>query len=138
MAVRNTMENEVRIIIADGHHAYRNGLKMVVNTMKSLVVIGVFNRGLSLLEALEYQVPDIILMDISIPDIGAVELIRGIKTKHPAVGIIALSMSDEDAYCKLMMDAGANAFLFKGSRAEILEKTILDVMATASGSTELP
>ncbi len=107
--------DKTRIIIADDHQLFRNGLKILINSFPDLEVAGEASNGEEFLRILENTKADIALMDINMPIMDGIEATRkGLKI-CPEINIIALSMYGEEDYYYKMIDAGAKGFLLKDS-----------------------
>jgi DNA-binding NarL/FixJ family response regulator len=118
---------KVRIIIADDHQLFRNGLRMLLNAFPEFDVIGEASNGEECLKILKNCPADIVLMDINMPEMDGVEATRrGIKI-CPGVAVIALSMYGEEEYYYKMVDAGAKGFLLKDSDISEVKEAIIAV-----------
>jgi DNA-binding NarL/FixJ family response regulator len=100
-----------RIVLADDHMLIREGLRRLIEDYHDLEVIGEAGDGLELLSLLDEQVPDLVIMDISMPNLRGVEAAKRIKSKYPAVKVLILSMYRE--YQHQAMAAGADGYLLK-------------------------
>ncbi len=105
--------NPCRIIIADDHVLFRQGLKSVLGARSDLEVIGEAADGLKLLELLDRALPDVILLDISMPNLRGIEAIHEIKKAHPHVRILVLTMHKDKQYLEQAITAGARGYLLK-------------------------
>ncbi len=105
--------NPCRIIIADDHVLFRQGLKSVLGARSDLEVIGEAADGLQLLDLLDRTLPDIILLDISMPNLRGIEAIHEIKKAHPHVKILILTMHKDKQYLEQAISAGARGYLLK-------------------------
>ena len=116
------MTEPIRIIIADDHPIVREGLATVLNQEEDLEVVGQAGNGLdAVAQARELQ-PDIILMDLQMPEMDGVAAIEKIKEESPAIGIIILTTYDTDDYIFRGIEAGARGYLLKDSPpAEVLK-----------------
>jgi DNA-binding NarL/FixJ family response regulator len=121
------MCDDIKIIIADDHHIYREGLKMVAGKLQDVRVIAEAANGKELLAIIEDNIPDIILMDIEMPVMNGIEASRIIKKLYPQVKIIAITMFNEIDYMASIIDAGVNCFLPKNTSREELERAIKTV-----------
>jgi DNA-binding NarL/FixJ family response regulator len=117
-----TIYNEVKIIIADDHDIFLDGLISIFEKEKLFAVIDKANNGLELLECLKTHEPDIILIDIQMPKMNGIEATKVIKEQYPHIGILALSFRDDDDSLIEMIEAGANGYLIKSAKKnEIIE-----------------
>lgn len=102
-----------RIVLADDHILVRQGLKRILGEMTDLEVIGEAGDGLALLKLLEKITPQMILLDISMPNLRGIEAIREIKALHPEAKILILTMHKDKEYLYQAISAGANGYLLK-------------------------
>jgi DNA-binding NarL/FixJ family response regulator len=115
---------KIRIIIADDHQLFRNGLKLLLEASPEFEIAGEASTGLEFLEVLKNCSADIALMDINMPEMDGVEATRkGIKL-CPSMSVIALSMYGEEEYYYKMTDAGAKGFLLKDSDISEVKEAI--------------
>jgi DNA-binding NarL/FixJ family response regulator len=111
----------IRVLVADDHTLFREGLKALLASLPDADVIAEAATGQEVIDkALEHQ-PDVILMDIQMPDINGIEASRKILEKSPHVGILMLTMFDDDESVFSAMRAGARGYILKGAdQAELL------------------
>lgn len=112
---------KIKISIVDDHALFRNGLKILLNTNNDLQVVSEAGNGKEFIESLDKELPDIVLMDISMPVMDGIDATKRTTERYPEIKIIALSMFGEEDYYYKMIDAGAKGFLLKNS--EITEVT---------------
>lgn len=105
--------NPCRIIVADDHALFRQGLKNLLGARPDLEVIGEAGDGLQLLDLLNQSLPDIILLDISMPNLRGLEAVHEIKRAHPRVKILILTMHKDKQYLEQAISAGARGYLLK-------------------------
>ncbi len=118
---------KIRIIIADDHQLFRNGLKILLNAFPEFEVVGEAANGSEFLKILGTTKADIALMDINMPEMDGIEATRqGLKVS-PEICILALSMYGEEEYYYKMVDAGAKGFLLKDSDINEVKEAILTV-----------
>ncbi len=104
---------KIRILLADDHTILRAGLKMMLNAQPDMEVVGEAQDGhQAIQEALKFQ-PDIILMDITMPDMNGIEATRQIKRLLPDVKILMLTMHEHDEYVFQALQAGASGYMLK-------------------------
>lgn len=102
-----------RVVLTDDHILVRQGLRKILEEMADLEVIGEAGNGLELLKLLETITPQMILLDISMPNLRGIEAIREIKTIHPQAKILILTMHNDIEYLYYAISAGANGYLLK-------------------------
>jgi DNA-binding NarL/FixJ family response regulator len=106
---------EVKVILADDHNLFRNGLKLLLSNYDQINVVAEASNGSELLELLEKTPADIILIDIEMPVMNGIEASRKALEKWPNLKIISLSMYGEEEYYYRMIDAGVKGFILKNS-----------------------
>ena len=112
----------INIIMADDHEIFRDGFAVMFRRSTDIKLIAEARNGRQLVTLVEKHNPDIVLTDIKMPDMDGVEATRIITNKFPQVGIIALSMFDDDNLIIDMLDAGAKGYLLKNAhKKEIIE-----------------
>jgi DNA-binding NarL/FixJ family response regulator len=105
----------VRILIVDDHAVVREGLKMILELMSDLSVVGEAKNGREALEQAEALGPDVIIMDIAMPEMNGIEATRMICERLPMARVIILSMHQTNEHIFRAMRAGARAYLLKDS-----------------------
>jgi DNA-binding NarL/FixJ family response regulator len=101
------------IVLVDDHVLFRQGLKRILEERSDLEVVGEVDCGLELLKLLERLVPDLIILDISMPNLRGLEAIHEIKMNHPEVRILILTMHKDKEYLHQALTAGAEGYLLK-------------------------
>lgn len=104
-----------KVILADDHTLFRNGLKLLINNKDDFKVTAEVSNGVELLDALKKDSFDIILLDISMPEMDGFEAATKIKELYPHIPIITLSMFGEEEYYFKMVGIGVKGFLLKNS-----------------------
>ena len=107
--------NKKRIVIADDHALFRNGLKMLIGQNEKYEVAAEASNGKELIGVLEQTEADLILLDISMPEMDGIEAAGIITERFPQIPILTLSMFGEEDYYFKMVTAGAKGFLLKNS-----------------------
>lgn len=122
------MKGKVNIALVDDHKIFRVGLEVLLNGIKDFNVTESFCDGNSFIEGLSQKIPDVIFMDIKLPDKDGVFLTKYVKKEYPDVKVIALTMFGEIEYFNEMIDAGADGFLLKSTDLKELESAVLAVV----------
>ncbi len=107
--------DKIKVLIADDHRVVREGLSAILKTRNNLEVVGEAQDGQEAVEKARALEPDVILMDVSMPRMGGVEATRQIKREFPHIGIVALTMYEEQQYIFDLVRAGATGYLLKDS-----------------------
>jgi DNA-binding NarL/FixJ family response regulator len=114
----------IRVLIADDHALFRDGLRALLASIPDIEVAGEASSGAeALAQALEHQ-PDVILMDIQMPDINGIEATRQILRISPHIGVIILTMFRDDDSIFAAMRAGARGYVLKGADQEVLLRSV--------------
>ena len=126
----NTVENKImKIIIADDHPLFRRGLKHALEEMNDIEVADEANNGEELILLLKDKEPDIVLLDIAMPGKNGLDLLKQLKSDHPKLPILILSVYPEEQYAVRFIKAGASGYLNKESAAERLAEAIRKIVA---------
>ncbi len=116
------MESTIRILIADDHGVVREGLRSVLGSELDMEVVGEAATGKEVVERAAELRPDVILMDIQMPQINGIEATRRILEVDPGVGVVVLTMFEDDDSVFSAMRAGARGYVLKGADpSEILK-----------------
>ena len=118
----------VRIMIADDHAVVREGLRMILEAMGDMTVVGEALDGRDAIEKAQALKPDVIVMDIAMPEMNGIEATRLICEQLPTVKIIILSMHHTNEHIFRAIQAGARGYLLKESAGASVAKAILAVM----------
>ena len=119
---------KARILLADDHQIMRDGLKALLEKHSTIEVIAEAQNGIEALALARQKKPDVIVMDIAMPDINGIEATRQIKSELADIKIIALSMHSDRRFVTEILKAGASAYVLKQAAFEDLEKAIKAVM----------
>ena len=115
-------EKQVRVLIADDHDIVRAGIRMLLDAQPDMAVVGEASNGKEAVEMANTMQPDVVLMDISMPDVTGIEATREIKQTHSQIEIVGLTMHAEDRYFFQLLQAGASGYVVKGAAPhELLE-----------------
>ena len=118
----------VKILIADDHAVVRDGLKMILESHKDMVVVGTAVNGTDAVEQAVALRPDVILMDIAIPELNGIEALRIIVERVPSARVIILSMHNTNEHVFRALQAGARGYIVKESAGSHVVKAIHTVM----------
>ncbi len=107
--------NPVRIVLADDHTVMRNGLRLLLERQPNLKVVGEAADGRQAVALSESANPDVVIMDIGMPNLNGIEAARQIVSHNPRTAIAILSMHSDESYVIRALKAGARAYLLKDS-----------------------
>lgn len=119
----------MELLIIDDHPLVGNGIAMMIQDVSYLRVAGICKSGAEALAALQHFEPDIILLDISLPDTDGLSLCTEIRKTHKKTGIIGLTSTNEAAIISQLLSRGANGYLLKNMEREELLTAIDEVMS---------
>lgn len=114
----------IRIMIADDQELIRESLKVVLDMNPDMEVVGLAENGRRLLEMLSGGAPDVVLMDVRMPELDGVLCTKAVKEKYPEVKIIILTTFDDDEYVYNALKYGASGYLLKGGSMQELSTAI--------------
>ena len=119
----------IRILIADDHRLVRRGIKDILGTASDMAVIGECANADEVLIALQREVPDLLLLDMAMPGLSGVELIRLLVKNFAQIRILVLSMHNEGQFAASALRDGANGYVTKDADPEILLQAVRKVAA---------
>lgn len=115
-------ENAIRIMVVDDHKLFREGLTALLNDAQETAVVGEAGTGAEAVAKASTVEPDVILMDIQMPDMNGIEATRRILTNQPQIGVAMLTMLEDDDSLFAAMCAGARGYILKGAdKAEVFQ-----------------
>jgi len=112
--------SKLRIVLADDHAIVRAGLKAVIGGHPDMEVVGEAANGMAAVERTSELHPDVVVMDVSMPDVNGVEATREIRRRWPGVRVLALTVHEDRSYLRDLTEAGASGYVLKRSAAEDL------------------
>jgi two-component system response regulator NreC len=111
--------NKLRIFLADDHAVLRDGLKALVNAQPDMEVVGEADNGRTAWQKAKELLPDVVVMDISMPEMNGAQATQRLKESCPKIKILALTAHEDKGYLRHLMETGASGFVLK--RAATLE-----------------
>ncbi len=121
-------DSSIKIAIADDHKIFRDGIKMALSGKENLKMLWEAEDGKDMMHKIAIKKPDVLLMDIRMPEIDGINGIELIRKEYDGIKIIVLSMYDDNQMISKMMEMGANAYLTKTTDPEEIYEAILTCM----------
>lgn len=122
--------SETRVLLADDHNVLRQGMAQVLNAQSDMSVVGQARNGVEAVALASKLQPDVVLMDINMPEMDGVEAARRISSQQPKIGVIILTMYRRDEYVFEAIKAGASGYLLKEVE---LDELLASIRAVAQG-----
>jgi DNA-binding NarL/FixJ family response regulator len=117
----------IRILLADDHAVVRQGFKMILAEQPDMEIIGEAGNGREALALAESLKPDIVVMDVAMPELNGIEATRRMRESVPQARVVALSMHKDSVYVREILRAGARGYLLKDSVAADLVSAVRSV-----------
>ena len=114
----------IRILVADDHPAVRDGLVAMLSTQPDFRVVGQASTGSEVITNVEIAQPDMLLLDLEMPELDGVEALRQVTSEHPDVKVLVFTAFDDDERMVATVQAGARGYLLKGSPRDEVFKAI--------------
>jgi DNA-binding NarL/FixJ family response regulator len=124
----------MNVLLVEDHALVRQGIRALLDEEPDITVVGEAGHGREALKLVEELRPDVVLMDLSLPGMGGVELTQHIRKRFPSTRVLVLSMHDSEEYVSRALRVGAAGYVLKQSTSTEL---VLAVRAVAAGSTFL-
>jgi two-component system, NarL family, response regulator NreC len=124
---RRSGMKRIRILLADDHAVVRQGFKMILAEQPDMEIIGEAGNGREALALAESLKPDIVVMDVAMPELNGIEATRRMGESVPHARVVALSMHKDSVYVREILRAGARGYLLKDSIAEDLVSAVRSV-----------
>lgn len=118
----------IRVVVVDDHVLFRQGLIALLDGVAETVVVGDAGTGREAISVIEEVEPDVVLMDIQMPDMSGIEATRVVLNQHPTVGVVMLTMFEDDDSLFAAMCAGALGYVLKGADKD----HVLDMLHAAA------
>ncbi len=125
---------KIRVLLVDDHAIVREGVKMILAKEPDFEVVGEAQDGRQALELVERMKPNVVVMDISMPEMGGIEATQQVKERYAGVNVIALTMHEDESYVFKLLRAGASGYVLKRAAAQDLVQA---VRAAAKGEAFL-
>jgi two-component system response regulator NreC len=112
--------DQISVLIADDHTIVRSGVRMLLEAESDIRVVGEALNGREALELTESLQPDVVLMDITMPEMDGLEATKQLKSRFPHINVLVLTMHRSDDYFFEMLKAGASGYILKGAKTSEL------------------
>ncbi|KEX93025.1 response regulator transcription factor [Pseudomonas umsongensis] len=126
------LPSPIRVALVDDHALVRDGIKALLSVMAPLEVVGEAESGAEAMEMVGRCQPDLLLVDISLPDINGLELTRVLRSQYPSLKVLVLSMYDNYEYVSESLRSGASGYVLKNAPSR---EIIAAIEAISSGGT---
>lgn len=114
----------IKVVLADDHVLVRDGIKALLEDQKGITVIDEASNGIEALEVINQNKPDILIVDIRMPEMNGIEVVREMSKSYKDVKTLVLSMHDSEEYVVQAIQAGADGYLLKGASKEEFLKAL--------------
>ncbi len=122
------MSEPTTVVIADDHPMVRQGLRLTLDDLPGIQVVGEATTGRQAVDLAESLQPDVLIMDINMPELNGIDATRALTRSSPHVNVLILTMFDDDASVFQAMRAGARGYLLKGAGEQEIERAVRDVV----------
>jgi DNA-binding NarL/FixJ family response regulator len=124
----------IRVVVADDHNVVRKGIRDLLSDEDDIAVVGEARNGQEAVDLSAALLPDVVVMDIAMPEMTGVEATRRIRALTPAVRVLVLTAYDDDPYIYGLLDAGASGYILKTAESREIVRA---VRATAAGQSAI-
>lgn len=114
----------IRVFVADDHRLFRDGLRALFASLPDIAVVGEADTGEQVVQRVAATSPDVVLMDVQMPDVNGIEATRRLVKESPSVGVIVVTMLEDDDSVFAAMRAGARGYILKGAGQDEMLRAI--------------
>ncbi len=119
-----TKEKPIQVILADDHAVVREGIRQFVESDGDIQVVAEADDGQAAVLAIQQHTPDVVVLDIQMPEMSGIEVTRWVRSHIPATGVLILTAYDDDPYVLAVLQAGANGYVLKTADAEDIRRAV--------------
>lgn len=117
-------DDQIRVVVADDHPVVRQGLVTLLTSLPGVTVVGEAADGIEAVELCERHQPDVVVMDLNMPRLDGIEAARRVIAASPHIGVLVLTMFDDDASLFAALRAGARGYILKGAEQADIARAI--------------
>lgn len=118
----------IKLAITDDHRLFVEGMRLIIDSFPDMELVLTAENGQELLDAIPTKQPDLVLLDLKMPVLDGIETTRILRQMYPKVRVLLLSLHDDERLIRHLMDLGANGYLLKNEKPEIVQQAIISVM----------
>ncbi|MDI3543304.1 MAG: hypothetical protein PWP57_909 [Candidatus Atribacteria bacterium] len=122
--MRGLRNREIKVFLVDDNRLFTEGLSVLLARRKNFKIVGMATRGKEALEKIEKTKPDLVIMDVVLPDTSGINLTGEIISRWPQIRVVVLSIYDDPEFQKAALEKGAFAYLVKGGSINHLIETL--------------
>ena len=123
----NTPDAPIRIVLADDHEMLRQGLRLLLGLQQDMQIVGEARTGTEVVALVEQLAPDVVIMDITLPEMDGLEACAIIRQRHPSIQILVLTMHESEEYFLKALRMGASGYLIKKAAPHELHAAVRTV-----------
>lgn len=127
-----SLSTQIRLALVDDHSLVRDGIRALLSVIPTVIVVGEAENGAAAIEMVEHCKPDLLLVDINLPDINGLELTRRLRDRYPSLRVLVLSMHDSKEYVSESLRSGASGYVLKNAPSR---EIVAAIEAIANGGT---
>ncbi len=116
--------SKIKVFLADDHQVLREGIRLLLEKVTDMEMVGEADNGGEAVAKVSQLMPDIVLMDITMPGLNGLEATRQIKQRHPSIKVLILTMHETDQYLSEMLEVGASGYVVKTTTSRELISAI--------------
>jgi DNA-binding NarL/FixJ family response regulator len=125
---------KLRVLLAEDHETIRDGLKLLVNSQPDMEIVGEAENGRVAVQLAQELLPDVVVMDVSMPELNGLQATKKLKQQSPQVKVLTLTRHTDTGYLQQLLEAGASGYVLKQSKSAELLRAI---RAVVNGQTYL-